>query len=107
MEVGPAAFASVGAEFAGGVETAGFAFAHCCCWGECECWRIELGKMCFGGGLGRVEYRVRRIGQEEGISGVLGRLTDGCVIAGMGTLLLWCKAVVGEDRCLEKLSECG
>ena len=32
VEVGPAAFAAMGAEFAGGVEAAGVAFAHGC-WG--------------------------------------------------------------------------
>ncbi len=33
VEVGPAAFAAMGAEFAGGVEATGFAFAH-------GCWRV-------------------------------------------------------------------
>lgn len=30
MEIGPAAFAAMGAEFTGGVETTGFAFTHDC-----------------------------------------------------------------------------
>ena len=38
---------------------------------------------------------------------VTGRLTDVCVIAAKDIVLLWCKTVVGEERCLEKLSECG
>lgn len=32
VEIGPAAFATVGAEFAGGVEATGLAFTH-------DCWR--------------------------------------------------------------------
>ena len=33
VEVGPAAFAAMGAEFTGGVEATGFSFAHGCCGG--------------------------------------------------------------------------
>ena len=60
VEIGPAAFAAMGAEFAGGVEAAGFSFAHDLII-ECGRGRVLAGAfggvMSFVGGLERVSMR--------------------------------------------------